>query len=304
MKKEWITQDWTTGDLNALVKNLGGEEIARKIQRGEVKINIEEIIEKFFDKHGRRIPKDLKNSVRDPNRDFYLNQPKLETIDDYGERYTRFAEAFHPGPIISVAEFQAKSQKLIKQIKADENLKNLLNGVYLPIIILELESKKFDYGQILEKVFLSAVEKAYQKQFPSRNFYNYRKNELKGKVSIVENSRHNQLIKEMKKGPVVAVYFPNPLQGFSILAAREQVKTLPENLFLSGGFDIATAMTIYPDVLARDCSTSGYDLSALSWKSPNYSFYFEVSGDELHFDRYGHLSHAIDDYSSGLLFLG
>jgi len=36
-KPAWMTQDWTQGELNALVKNLG-EENARRIQRGEIKV--------------------------------------------------------------------------------------------------------------------------------------------------------------------------------------------------------------------------------------------------------------------------
>jgi len=36
----WITQDWTTGQLNALVKNLGGENIARGILNGAVKFTV------------------------------------------------------------------------------------------------------------------------------------------------------------------------------------------------------------------------------------------------------------------------
>jgi len=37
----WMTQDWTTGQLNALVKNLGGDKIARGINDGTVKFVVQ-----------------------------------------------------------------------------------------------------------------------------------------------------------------------------------------------------------------------------------------------------------------------
>lgn len=39
----WMTQDWTTGQLNALVKNLGGEKVARGILDGTVKFVVSSV---------------------------------------------------------------------------------------------------------------------------------------------------------------------------------------------------------------------------------------------------------------------
>jgi hypothetical protein len=39
MTKSWVLEGWTSQDLNELVENLG-EELARKIQKGEVNIKI------------------------------------------------------------------------------------------------------------------------------------------------------------------------------------------------------------------------------------------------------------------------
>lgn len=282
----------------ALGTKLGGLENVKAIIQGDkvIEIKIKDSVTLLFDKHGRRIPKDLKNSVCDADKDFYLAQPEI----DYAERLIRFADVFH----LSCAEFEKKSKELIKKIKNDFQLANLLNGIYLPIILPQIEAKNFDYGRILEEVFLTAVGKAYKKQFSSRDFINYRKGNLQGKVSIVPESRHNQLINKMKKDVVVGIYFPNPLQGFSILAAREQISTLPEDLILSGGFDTSAATAMYPDVLARDYHTPGYDLSALSWESSRYSLCFRAYDGELVFGSRADLSDAYDDYSSGLLFLG
>lgn len=304
-EKEWLTRDWTTGQLNALVKKIG-EEDARAILRGEKIAVIEDVpFVELFDKNGRRIPpRGLKAAVCDANRNFYLKQPKLETVEDYANRLVRFQEAFHPGPCMSAAEFQGRAKELLEQLEKDERLRNLLKGVHLPVIVPELEAKDFDYGQVLEEVFLAAVGWAYQREFPGRKFNNYRQGELAGRVNIIEGSRHDQLIAKMRQGPVVGICFPNPLQGYSILADREQMTTLPQKLLLNGGFDTAAAEVGYPDILARDFNTPGQDCAALSWRSAWCSLVFGAGGDWFGFALTGGLAVARDHYSGGLAFFG
>ncbi len=299
-------EDLSFGQWKALATKCGGLDNVLAILRGEknVQIQLEEILLKLFDKNGRRLPdKNLKNAVCGPNKDFYLKQPPLETLDDLGGRLIRFQESFHPGPFISAAEFQGKAEELLGEIRNSENLANLLNGVHLPIILPKLGEFE-DYGETLEKVFLPAVKSAYEKQFPDRKFHNYRENDLKGKVSIIEESRHEKLIEKMKQDYVIGIYFPNPLQGFSVLASREQMTTLLESFLLSGGFDSASAQAMYPDVLARDYHTPGYDLSALHWQSSDYSSDFKAFDDRLFFGSRASLGDAYGRYSSSLLFFG
>lgn len=291
--------NWTLGQVEALINKLG-ENLALEILQGQKIVKIEEAIQSLFDKNGRRIPpKRLQNNVCDPDKNFYLKQPQI----DYASRLVRFQEAFHPGPCISAAELEGKSEELVEKIKNDSQISNLLKGVYLPIILPQIP-KNFDYGELLETTFLAAVEKSYKKQFPNRDFYNYRKGELKKEVEIIKNTRHGQLIEKMKQGITIAIYFPNPLQGFSILASREQMQSLPESLFLCGGFDSATAMVMYPDILARDFHAPGHDLSALCWRSSDFSLFFGAYDDRLCFRFRAVLGVAHDSCSSGLLFLG
>lgn len=296
--------NWTLGQTEALLNLLGGEDEALAVLRGEKTLCIEAPGIKLFDKNGRRIPsKDLQNNVCDPNKDFYLVQPEFKKTKDYADRLLRFQEAFHPGPCISAADFERKSRELLDEIKSIKSLTNLLKGVYLPIILPKPENYT-DYGTTLEQVFLEAVESSYKQQFPNRDFYNYRKGELANQVSLMEGTRHELLVERMKQGIVYAIYFPNPLQGFSVLASREQMKDLPEFLILSGGFDTAVAITMYPDTLARNFHTPVYDLSALHWRSPDYSLYFEAVGGRLDFGSGASRGGAGDRCSSGLLFLG
>lgn len=300
-------EDLAFYEWKALATKCGGLDNVLAIIRGEKAVKIEGLI-KLFDQNGRRIPKGLQNNVCDANKNFYLVQLEFASMEDYAGRLLKFQEAFHPGPL-SVAEFQKKIAELLEELRGDVLLKDLLNGVHLPIIIpgfklLDVNSKKFDYGKVLDEKLLTALKIAYEKQFPGRTFYNLRKDELEGQVSIIPSTRHENLIEKMKQDIVYAIYFPNPLQGFSSLASREQMKDLPESLILTGGFDTSVAITMYPDILARDWHTPGYDLSALAWQSSGCSLAFGAGDDKLRFYHGARLGNADDVCSSGLLFLG
>lgn len=304
MKKQFLTQDWTAGELNALVKKLG-EKNARRLLRGELVLKTGEggeaelakALKKLFDRHGRRIPpKGLKAPVSDPNRDFWFKQPEI----DYVARHARHTELFGDSGI-TVEEFRERSERLIARLKDDEQLSGTMNGVYLPVILPRLP-EEFDYGEKLEEL-LGVVEKSYCTEFPSRKFYNHREGKLAGEVKIVHPS-HEMLIETLKAEPRVGLYFPNPLQGFSVDAAREQMNDLPMDLLLSGGLDMAAAMAMYSDVLARDINTPSLDMAALSWHSSGSSLYFEAYGGLLRFPGRASLSHADGGYSAGLLLLG
>lgn len=301
-----ILREYTGGQQAAILhKVCGGDtEKLNALLRDELEVKLVERILKLVDKNGRIIPsKDLKNTVCDPDKKFRLGQPKMKTLDDFGSRLVRFQESFKSGPCLSSAEFQGKVDGLVEQIKDTKTIANLLKGIYLPIILPRLGNFG-DYGRLLEDVFLPAVELSYKKQFPDWSFHNYRKNELAGKVSVVAGTRHEKLLDMMARELVVAIYFPNLLQGFSVLASREQISALPESLLLAGGFDTAAAMAMYPDVLARGWYTPGLDMSALSWRSSVCSLSFGAFGGELLFSYRGALGDAGDLYSSGLLFLG
>ena len=232
----------------------------------------------------------------DANRDFRLRQPKL----DYDQLIARAVELLQQGPIMSGAEFAARAKAIIEQVKSDPQLANLLKGVHLPIVLPQMLVA--DYGQTLDEVFLTAMEKAYIAAFPGRRFDNYRKGDLTNKVIMAPNTRHEQLLAKMGAGAVVGVYFPTALQGFSIPASREQMSTLPDNIILSGGLDIAMAMVMYPEVLAKDYNTPGLDMAALQWASADASLCFKARGAYLVFD--GGSLRARGYYSGGLLLLG
>lgn len=155
---------------------------------------------------------------------------------------------------------------------------------------------------MLRLLHLLAVNHSYKQEFPDRKFNNLRQGTLAGQVNMVDVSRHKQLIERAKKKPVVGLYFPNPLQGFSVDASREQMNDLPEGFYLSG-LDTVIAMIMYPDILARDVKIPGLYLTALQYKSPEYYLYFKANDDKLSFGATDYLSVAGGSYSGGLSFL-
>lgn len=125
-----------------------------------------------------------------------------------------------------------------------------------------------------------------------------------GKVSILDGTRHDQLINRLAEGTVVALYFPNALQGYSINAGWEQIATMPEGCLLAGGIDTSVAYIGYPDVLGRDGKTPVLTCDALGWESAEYSLCFHADDSDARFAYTDSLSDANDYCSGGLVFLG
>ena len=298
MSNGWMTKNWTTGELNALVKNLGGESIARGIQKGEIKINPKNVMKVLFDKNGRRIPKNFSSDVCDANRNFQLNQPKLKTEIDYINRIVLLNECLGIDTGITGKQLMAGTERLLTLIQDNYQIANIAKGVYLPVVLPQLMTD--DLGTVLEQ-YLEAVGKSYANTFDNRKFYNHRKGILANNVKIISGSRHNQLIKRMKQGPVKGIYFPSSLQEFSVNTSREQMLTLPEDFILSG-MDILIAMIMYPDILARDCHAPNLDMAAFFWQFIEDSLGFDISDNHLDFDCTNSLIQTSSS-SSGLLLL-
>lgn len=293
---------WNLGQIEALL-NIIGEKNALALLHGEKilvaeekSVCIKEAILPLFDKHGRRIPPcgGLVANVCDPNRSFHLIQPEI----DYRARLAQL-EATGLAALISAAEFEARARELLQMLAESEPLKNLLKGVHLPVVIPQTEVA--DIGRTTEE-FVTMAGKSYCRQFPKRSFTNYRAGGLEGEVSLMENSRYERLVEGIAKSSIVGICFPNPLQGFSVDAQREQMATLPESLLLSGPLDTAVAWIMYPDVLARDYNTPGYDCSAVQWQSAEGSLDFGAYDDCADFGYGAGLSGARGTDSGGLLF--
>ncbi|MDP3900250.1 MAG: hypothetical protein Q8Q23_04175 [bacterium] len=290
----------TLGQVEAAINKLGGQEVWDAWLRGKKTVTIKDAISLFFDKHGRRIPEGLQANVCDANRNFGLDQPKLEKEIVFAYRILRLHECLSIDSEVTAEQLKAETERMLAMIRENSQIANIANGVCLPVVLPKLVTN--DLGAELE-LYLAGVNNSYAKTFGNWEFYNRRKGTLTNEVSVVDGSRHDQLISRMKEGPVIGLHFPNPLQGFSIHASREQMSILPKGFILSG-IDTPIAMVMYPDILARDWNTPGLDLAALQWRSTGYSFFFRAFDAKLGFYGTDSLAGARGGCSGGFLFLG
>jgi hypothetical protein len=254
----------------------------------------------LFDKDGRCIPNDLQAEVCDFNENLYLESPYLDSVEDYEYRLERLQQYLGVSTGISAEEFKISSEGLLAQLNKNPQIANIVTDDCLPIILPQLITA--DFGIILEQ-YLEALAKSYNAFMIhlEKTFQNDSKGELINKVSLIKGSRHNQLIKRMKKKSFVGLIFPTAMTGFSVDAQREQISLLPDSFILSG-IDIIIAMIMYPDVLARDFDVPDLDLAAITC---NDSDTFSMGVDEsLEFHKVGSSDQAFEQCSGGLLYTG
>lgn len=271
------------------------------VLQGKKRIVLEDMVRILVDQNGRCISShlDVISNVCDENRDFRVAQPEI-----YEAILERFVEFFPEGTkFVSVSEFEDRAKAAMEQLAQNELIANLTNRAHLPLPFPQHDASG-NYGQSLQGFFLPAVKRAYESQFPDRKFYSYRDGELAGKVSVIPDVGHDKLLAAMAAGPGVAWYFPHPLQGFSIQADIEAMKVLlSHNLLLTGAIEPALGIVGFTEEMAGSFNTPGYDCSAVSWQSVDYSLDFGAVGDKLDFDGTARLARAGGSYSGGLLFL-
>ncbi len=292
----------TLGQIEALITILGDGNV-HDLLVGDVKASFEEVIKKFVDQTGRGIPTHLglTSAACDENRDFLVQRAEI----NYSEHRERFIEFFPPGTkFVEANELQDRAEVAKEKFLKDELVANLFQRAHLPLPLPQHDVAG-NYGQSLQKFFLPAVKRAYESQFSERKFNNYRDGELAGKISVIPNVGHDKLIVAMAQGPGVAWYFPHPLQGLSVHAQREAMKMLlKHDLLLAGAIEPTLGIVGFTQEMVGSYSTPGYDCSAVSWRSADYSLYFKADDDELDCSDSGRLGSAYDGCSGGLVLLG
>jgi hypothetical protein len=252
----------------------------------------------LFDLTGRRIPPpDLGGAVNAASPRYGLEQPAI----DYLVIHRRISE--HLGaPGVSAAELADRVGGLLAALGSDEATREISRGVHVPFVIPA--GARGEYGGAMESEFLPAVGRSWKACFPKYDFKNELKGGLADRMSVAAGSRHERLLAALANGPVVGVYFPLALSGFSVDAALRQMAGLPDGALLSGGFDAAAALVACPELLMK---TDGYppqlDLSALGAPKPGYGYHFASYGYNLTFNGRFHNGLASDYCSSGLTWI-
>lgn len=196
-------------------------------------------------------------------------------------------------------DFEQRSKVLLGKLQLDERLAPILNGAHMPICLPQCEIG--DYGRLVDEMFLAGVKKAYETEFSDRHFHDGMSGKLRGQLAIADDSCQERLIKRMATEPVVGIVFPIALQGYSVLAAREQMASLPEGFVLSGVLDACVAMAAYPDVLAQNHAPT-LVCAGTTWQSA-FSLGFQPSSKSLNFCIADEAC-AMGSFSPSLLYIG
>jgi len=310
LPEDWIHPkypDLTGGQveafLNIALAKIGAERLP-DILAGRLMPKWEKNVQLLVDKNGRCIPDGLLSNVVGANRNFFQNQPTLDTAGITAllarhKEYCHFPCAAFP----SVNEIETRYAAILQWLNLPENeengAKNLLNVPHFLGVLPQIPAG--DHGAILESL-VEAAGRSYIKQFPNRKFYNNLRGQLVDNVKIADSARYGEFVRRATTGSLVWASFRTCLQGFSIPADREQEARMPSRFILSGGLDIAVAMAMYPEILAHDFNTPGLDMAALQFGSADYSLFFNAFDSRLRFIRRG--LGAYGYFSGGLLLLG
>lgn len=287
----------TLGQVEAYLNMVAPTDLD-ELLAGDAVIKIERGVKLLVDKNGRCIPSPtLAAAVRDPDSSFLLNQPVLASEADYANRLLKLRGNLGIDAGVSAAQFKLETERFLAELSGKPQIANLRKGVCLPLVLPRLD--KADLGKRVE-LLVEAAGASYMGSFPGRAFNNLLRGSLAKQVSVVAGSRHKQLLEALEQGPVIALHFPGPLQGFSINAQREHMVCLPEELVLSG-VDTLVAAIMYPEVLFRDVKIPVLDLAALSWRSADDSLCFKAYDDKLDFYYAADLAYAYAFCSGGLV---
>lgn len=239
-----------------------------------------------FDPAGRMIP--LENSVvyNKVTRGYFKTaQPKL----DYAAIYARFEKHLKIGNLISRQEFEQRAEKILENLKNNDQTKHLVNGIRVPFICTP--DKGLSLKDEVNDVYAKAIGASYSEMFPKYNFTNHVTPEQMENVKVADGVHYERFQEARKKGIVVGWYFANCLSEYTVPSQREAVKNLPPNLMLSGLIDGCAAFVGSPDLLMKNTDNLYPHLlclSALVPKQDKFFFNFEAYGWNLmlHFRSY------------------
>jgi hypothetical protein len=253
----------------------------------------------MFDVSGRRIPPSgLAAKVNPASSRYDLAQPAI----DYSVIHSRISEHIPGAAALSWRELEDHVGALLEALRGTDAASGLAGATHVPFVLGP--ARHADYGQALEEIYLPAVGSSWKAQYPKYDFKNELKGGLKGKLTAAAGSRHDALVEAMAARPVVGLYFPLALSGYSVDAALAQMADLPAGFALSGGFDVCAALVACPELMMK---TEGYapqlDLSGLEGAAPRYAYHFAPYGYNLTFNGRYHNGLASDYCASGLTWI-
>jgi len=250
----------------------------------------------LFDESGRLFPLPESVVYNKVSRGYFkLKQPAL----DYAAIYERLNKHLKIGNLITLGEFEKRANAILENLKKNDSTKNLVNGIRVPFICTP------DTGGTLanefNEVYSKAISSSYSEMFPKHTYTNHAADKFEG-AKIYPGVHYERFTEARKKGVVVGWYFANCLSEFTVPSQRDAVKTLPENLILSGVIDAAAAVVGSPDLVMKkdDLYPHLLALGAILPKEDKFFFNFEAYGWNLMFHFRSYLGTVAEYWAGGL----
>jgi hypothetical protein len=253
----------------------------------------------MFDVSGRRIPPSAIAGPVNPACDRYgLAQPAI----DHSVIHRRISEHIPGVGALTADEFATRAAAILENLRRGEATRELASGTHVPFMLPQ--GPIGDLSQALEDVYLPAVGASWKARYPKYDFKNELRGGLASRLTVAAGSRYETMMQAMERGPVVGIYFPLALSGYSVDAALSQMSELPSGAVLSGPIDVAAALIGVPELIMKE---EGYapqlDLSAIEGPAARYAYHFAPYGYNLTFNGRYHNGLASDYCSSGLTWI-
>ena len=238
----------------------------------------------LFDEFGRCIPAGDVGPAHPKSRRYFLcDEPDI----DLKAIYDRTVKVLGPASDVSAEDFANRVGAALSALDSSDTA-NMTAGVHVPFLI-PANSNMEDLGSAMLEHYLPALETSYLDAMPESEFAVEVPN-LAGRLNLREGTNHDQLMERLKSESIVGILFPC-MTEYSIPAALNQTKLLPENCITAGALDVTAALIGVPRLLIRD---EGYPptlwLTAIEGEQENIGYHFEAYGYNLKLYRRAHLS--------------
>jgi len=242
-------------------------------------------LKSIFDKYGRRIPYKGMRVFNENSLHYYKLKKPENTFSEILSNSKKYGGVNND---ISEISFKSKCLDLLKDIKNEDELEGLLNGVSIPFICCKSSNEK-DMGSEVESDILPSVNRSFTENNPNLHFKAILQGEKKlaNEIEVSKRSRYQNFLDLYDSGKtIVGWYFPQALQEYDIDSQREQMKTLPKqnNLVLSGIIDVSAVLIGSPKLLInKDDYPPVLCLSAIKHSDQNLMLCYKAYGHHLEF---------------------
>ena len=255
-------------------------------------------LESCFDEYGRMVPVNETYPVHKKTRRYFNIQP---TKINYEKIYNKIKNFLDPSTTLSLNDFKSKAENIINRLSQDKKLSNITKGVGVPFFMPKRRHK--DIGEELSENYLTALNNSFKDENPDFDFINHCSDSLNNSIEINNDSRHDKFIEKLESESVVGYYFPAMLE-YSFAAAIENLKSLPENFYLAGGFDTCSAFVGSPNLLLNKKTYPPLLwMTSLKTNQENIGYHIESYGYNLTFNKRPHLGNVAEYWAHSLIIL-